>query len=654
MLEAGDRTAGYEIEGLLGAQTETGVVYQARRARDGVPVTLKLVADHLSRDRRFRRRLDEEADIQAALKHPAIAPVLEVGTGREGLYVAMARVERPNLADLLLDEELEPSRALRFLEAAASGLDAAADAGLVHRDLRPGTIWIGRDERVLLADFGLGSAPASEREINTLEIAARAEYVSPEEVEGQATTRRSSVYSLAAILVECLTGRPPYPEESQVALLARHLYAAPPSVSQRRPSLPGELDGVVARALAKDPASRFGSCLAFVEAARGALDEAGPEELALPEVEEPEPAPVAPRASGGTATVLAPAPAPARTGVGGGAAAPPPRERSAPSRTTTRRRRRFGAILAGAVLLAASVGATSWVLATASDEPAPPPPAEPVRAGTASSAAVTVSYPGDWQRVERVAAIPGLALSDAVTIAPSDAPEDRGLLVGRMADAGPYLLPPPLVERLPAPPSLDDAVRLGRLEAFRHRGLAVEGYPQALTLYAMPTTSGVVGAACFAPADEAENFMPACERVASTVRLIDARPYPLAPDAAYGQRVSSIISELNRMRGARRDRFQRAVTPQGQADAARDLARGYDRAANAFAASPPERLPERRANEGIVAALRGAQGAYSALARAARTNDRAGFNSARAAVRRSEAGVERTLRGLETFGYTLL
>jgi hypothetical protein len=294
------------------------------------------------------------------------------------------------------------------------------------------------------------------------------------------------------------------------------------------------------------------------------------------------------------------------------------------------------------------------MLAADADEPAPPPPPAPVRAGTASSAAVTVSYPGEWQRVERVGSIPGLALTDAVAVAPSEAPEDRGLIVGRMPDAGAYLLPPTLVERLAAAPSLDDAVRLGRLEAFRHRGLEVEGYSEALTLYAAPTTGGVVGAACFAPADEAETFMPSCERVASTIRLLDARPYPLAPDAEYGERVSNVVRELNTVRAARRERFGRAVTPQGQADAARGLAQAYDRAADAFAASPPERRPERRANDAIVAALRETQGAYSALARSARTNDRPGFNAARAAVRRSEAAVERTLRGLEAFGYTLL
>jgi serine/threonine-protein kinase len=648
VLEAGDRIAGYRVESVLGERTETGALYHARRSSDGEAVTLKVVAEHLARDRRFRRRFNQEAKRQAAVVHPALMPVLEVGATRDELFVTFGRVRRPNLADVLAEEDLEASRAVRLLETVAGGLDAAAAAGLVHRDLRPGTIWVGPRDEAVLADFGLGSAPASEHEINTLEIYARAEYISPEEVEGQQTIQQSNVYSLAAILVECLTGDPPYPEEGQVALLARHLYAPAPSLSKRRPELPMDLDGVIARALAKDPASRFASCGAFMAEVRRTLAEDGGYAPAPVGGDEPGGAATGTLAPPSTATVLAPAPA--RTGARTGQAAPPPRERGARAPTVTRRRRSRGKLLAAAVVLVAAVGAGGWVLAGGAREE---PPAAPAPVRSAASPAVSLSYPASWEEVEPQAEVPGLGLADAVALAPRDAGAGQGLMAGRAPGAGAYLLRPALVGRLTSAPSLDDPVRLGRLEAFRHAGLRVAGYPKELTLYVVPSTMGVVTVACFAEPDAAERFLAECERVASTLRLEDGRPYPLAPDPAYGRRVSRVVGRLNVLRDARRERFGRAVTPRGQADAAAGVARAYGAAADALVAAPPERGPEARANQGIVRALREAQRSYSALAGAARTNDRPAFNSARAAVRRAEGEVDRALRGLEAFGYTL-
>ena len=226
-------------------------------------------------------------------------------------------------------------------------------------------------------------------------------------------------------------------------------------------------------------------------------------------------------------------------------------------------------------------------------------------------------------------------------------------MVGRAAEAGAYLLPAALRSGLAAPPSLDDTVRLGRLEAFRHRGLELEGFDPLLTLYSVPTSAGVVTAACFAPKDLADAFLPECERVASTMRLVGARALPVSPDAEYGEQVTAVVGRLNALRASRRGRFAGAQTPVGQADAAAGVANAYGAAAASLAASPPERRPERQANAAIVAALREAERAYVALARAARGNDRAGFNSARAAVRRAEGRVERSLRGLAAFGYAV-
>jgi hypothetical protein len=263
-----------------------------------------------------------------------------------------------------------------------------------------------------------------------------------------------------------------------------------------------------------------------------------------------------------------------------------------------------------------------------------------------------VTFPGTWRRVESLPEVPGLGLRKPLALVPARAGSGEGLLAGLVPDAGAYFLSPGLLGRLPQRPTLDDTVRLGRLEAVRHADLRPRDFDKRLNVYAVPTSAGAATVACFADEDAAGRFLPECERVASTLRLTGAKPYGVQPDPQYAATLDRTITELNRVRLARRARFGRARTPQGQADAAGDLARSYAWAAGRLAGAAPDR-PEQRANAAIVAGLRGAQGAYADLAGAARRGDAAGFDRARQAVRRSEVQLERSLRALQGFGYDL-
>jgi hypothetical protein len=653
LLERGDRIAGYRVERPLGPQTETGSTYEAVQLGSGRTVALKVMAEHLSQDRRFKRRFRDEAAIQAGLDHPHVARVLDVGQGDQ-LYLAFERIHGVPLKRLIEDGELDPARSLRILAGVADGLDAANARGLVHREIAAENIVVSEGDHASLMDFAVGSAPASATEINTLEIASRADYISPEEVEGQPPTQRSNVYSLAAVLFECLTGSVPYPGDGQVTLLARHLYAPPPSATLVAPELPDAIDSVIARGMAKQPAHRPASPGGLMAHARAALGEpdsalvssgAGPVSAPRPsrswEADRGGAAAVteAPRAGGSRAATLPPPPR----------RPPSPAPRRAPPVTGPPRRRGRALPVALGLTALAAVGAGAWLVVSRADSPAPVSTAPP---RTESTDRLRITFPGSWRRLAAVPEVPGLTLQQPIALAPARAGAGEGLVAGLAPDAGAYFLPPGLLERLPQPPVLDDTVRLGQLEAVRYAGLRPRDFPKPLNVYAVPTSAGVATVACFADEDAAERFLPECERVASTLGLTGARPYGVRPDPAYGAAVSRAIAELNQARLARRERFGRARTPQGQADAAADLARSYGGAADALRASPPEG-PVARANAAIVAGLRGAQRAYTDLSAAARRGDAAAFDRARRAVRNAEAGVQQALRGLRGFGYRL-
>jgi serine/threonine protein kinase len=324
LLEAGTIFSGYRIDGILG-EGGMGAVYQATQLSLNRVVALKLLAPNLGDDPGFRARFEREGQVQAALDHDHIVTVYEAGQSEYGLFLAMRLIAGPTLKQLILDGSLDPRRTVRLLAQVAHALDAAHRAGLIHRDIKPQNILIGKGDHAYLADFGLIKAPDEARLTGTGQFIGTIDYVAPEQIQAEPATPASDIYALTGVLYECLTGEVPFPKPSEAATLHAHVMQPPPTISDRRPDLPPALDGVIAQGMAKDPWSRPSLAVELIQAASRALSSSAPGIAA----------PLAPADRDGTAerdrraqTTRVPAPAPtsasAQTGAAGLSGPPAP------------------------------------------------------------------------------------------------------------------------------------------------------------------------------------------------------------------------------------------------------------------------------------------------------------------------------------------
>ncbi|KAB1140212.1 serine/threonine protein kinase [Streptomyces luteolifulvus] len=278
----GAQIAGYRVERELG-RGGMAVVYCARDLRLDRMVALKLLAPDMVRNDTFRRRFAHESRVAAAIDHPHIVPIFEAGETEGVLYIAMRYVPGLDLRALLAqDGPLPVPTALRIAAQVASALDAAHEHDLVHRDVKPGNVLVARGtdsehpEHVYLTDFGLTKKSLSLTGFTTVgEFVGTLDYVAPEQISGRPVDGRCDLYSLACVVFETLTGAPPFQRDDDMALLWAHQYDQPPALSEKRPGIPPTMDDVMAKALAKVPEDRYGSCLEFVAALRTAQHEAG-------------------------------------------------------------------------------------------------------------------------------------------------------------------------------------------------------------------------------------------------------------------------------------------------------------------------------------------------------------------------------------------
>jgi len=254
-----------------------GVVYRATQERLGRPVAIKLIAPHLARDPKFRRRFDRESALAASIEHPNAVPIYEAGEAPDGtLFIAMRLIDGTDLAALLSKMQwLEPARAARIVEQVAGALDEAHSRGLVHRDVKPSNILIGdaggRDW-AYLTDFGLTKPTRGSSELTgSGEWVGTLDYASPEQIQGGTLDARSDVYSLGCVLYEALSGRVPFERDDQVAGLYAHLSDPPPRLTEQVPDAPPALDRVLDRALAKAPDDRYPSAGDLGRAATAAV-----------------------------------------------------------------------------------------------------------------------------------------------------------------------------------------------------------------------------------------------------------------------------------------------------------------------------------------------------------------------------------------------
>ena len=272
----GEELAGYRLEARIG-QGGMGVVYRAEHAVLQRKAALKLMPPNLAENETFRERFLHESRAAASLHHPNIVTVYDAGTSGEHLYIAMQFVEGADLAALLRREGRLPlGRALGILDQIGSALDAAHAHDLVHRDVKPGNVLVGPEDRAYLTDFGLTKPlKAAEAFTATGQVVGTIYYVAPEQIKGGDLDGRADVYALGCVLYECLTGDVPYERDSDVGVMYAHIQDPPPRLSEVRPDLPRGLERVILKALAKKREDRYATCAEMVQAAWVAAEEGG-------------------------------------------------------------------------------------------------------------------------------------------------------------------------------------------------------------------------------------------------------------------------------------------------------------------------------------------------------------------------------------------
>src|SRR3954462_11522834 len=263
----------YEIQRRLGSGGMADV-YCAQDSQLGRQVALKVLHRRFARDTEFVERFRREASAAAGLQHPNVVGVFDRGEYDGTYYIAMEYLPGRTLKEVIRDEA--PLDQLRAIDYGIQILQAAAFAhrrGVIHRDFKPHNVIVGADDRLKVTDFGIARAGASEM-TETGSIMGTAQYLSPEQAQGQRVGAPSDLYSIGVIMFEMLTARVPFTGESAVSIALKHVSEEPPPLRSLRPDIHPRLEQAVGRALLKDPAQRYASAdefIAALEAARAAI-----------------------------------------------------------------------------------------------------------------------------------------------------------------------------------------------------------------------------------------------------------------------------------------------------------------------------------------------------------------------------------------------
>ena len=274
-LSSGTKLGPYEIQSLLGAGG-MGEVYRAKDARLDRIVAIKVLPPSFSEDRDRMQRFAQEARAAAALNHPNILSIFDIGDEQGSPYVVSELLEGETLRERLRSGVLSSRKAIDYGLQVARGLAAAHEKGIVHRDLKPENLFITSDGRVKILDFGLAKlirpetasgddAPTVHAVTEPGLIMGTAGYMSPEQVRGQAADARSDIFSFGAILYEMISGKRAFHGETSADTMSAILKEETPELSETARNVPAGLERIVRHCLEKNPSQRFHSAgdLAF-------------------------------------------------------------------------------------------------------------------------------------------------------------------------------------------------------------------------------------------------------------------------------------------------------------------------------------------------------------------------------------------------------
>jgi serine/threonine-protein kinase len=279
-LEKGERLGDYEIVSVVG-EGGMGIVYRARQQALDRDVALKVIRDEIAGEPEFRERFMREAKLAASVDHPHVVTVYDVGDEDGRLFLAMQWIDGIDLREQLdKSGRLSPKRAVSIGTQLAGALDAVHGvSGLVHRDVKPANVLlreVGGEDHAYLTDFGIAKPPeALESLTRTGSTVGTTGYLSPEQIQGKAAGPRSDLYSLACLVFEMLTGKPPFTGENELAVRWAHASDNRPLVSEAMPELGHRYDAFFLTALAIEPSDRFGSGREFAEALASAQSPEG-------------------------------------------------------------------------------------------------------------------------------------------------------------------------------------------------------------------------------------------------------------------------------------------------------------------------------------------------------------------------------------------
>ena len=262
-----DTLIGHVLDGRYRILSKLGTggmasVYLAEDQELGRRVAIKLLDERHAQDEQFVERFRREAESAAGLSHPNVVSIYDRGEVEGTYYIAMEYLEGKTLKELLVARGPTPVRvAIDYTRQILSALEFAHRNGIVHRDIKPHNVVVAPDGRLKVTDFGIARSGSSQM-TEAGSIIGTAQYLSPEQAQGAPVHPSSDLYSVGVVLYEMLTGTVPFTGDTALEIAMKHLNTAPdpPSEQKRPPELgevPHELDLVVLRALAKDPADRY-------------------------------------------------------------------------------------------------------------------------------------------------------------------------------------------------------------------------------------------------------------------------------------------------------------------------------------------------------------------------------------------------------------
>ena len=268
-LTSGTKLGPYEIQSALGAGG-MGEVYRARDARRNRDVAFKILPASFSVDPERLQRFAQESRAAAALNHPNILSIYDIGNDRGAPYVVSELLEGETLRDRLRNGALSSRKAIEYAQQIVRGLAAAHEKGIVHRDLKPENLFLTNDGHAKILDFGLAKFTTSEADISdnapTIQVATEAGtvlgtagYMSPEQVRGKAADPRSDIFAFGAILYEMLSGKRAFHGDSAADTMSAILKEDPPELAETNRNVSPALERIVRHCLEKNPAERFQS-----------------------------------------------------------------------------------------------------------------------------------------------------------------------------------------------------------------------------------------------------------------------------------------------------------------------------------------------------------------------------------------------------------